>query len=681
MAEYYVSMLCRCTWHGPSRPWSIHIVEAPYRYRLLVPWLASFLPVAAPTALALVTYVSLAAYYFLILVSFRRLEVPAGVAVCALALPYVFEAHFVNYYHPFLVEGFSLTVMATMLYAYTIDAFWLFAAAGLTGIFAREMVWFVLPAWCFRDLKRGIMLAGVAGFALLIERNLVWGDPTPYRIAPATIAAFHLDSLSNYARDIRATWGWAFGLTALGIGVLPARAFRVMGPMSLVLFGAALIASFLATDTPRLFGVMTPSVAIAAAALIMLLLEKRHYLLLVSLTGLIVLQFLVTPKNGITANPAAISAIARPIRLGTIWTIVAAFALRRELAASLREKAALIRAAWSCENGSAQPAVPAPRWSTFIAAVTIVSVATAASAYHFADPERRNMDAGARASAPGQFVRLTDGETHFEIGGPQGAPVVVLAAGVGVPYYVWDPTFTALVTNGFRVIRYDYFGRGYSDRPDIAYSQDVYVRQLAELLDALRIAEPVHLAGLAFGGSVITTFADRYPARVQSLVYIAPAFRSPHRVPHYADLAFRRPYAAPDLPQLPIVWDFLTAVFDERAWADYQMADFLHPDRFTDWPQRYRLQMQYRGFRRAQRSTLESNETLDQSEELKRVGQDPRPVIVFWGTQDARVPFESSAALEELMPRARLVPVESGHLAHWERPDVVHPRLVAFLRR
>ena len=54
-----------------------------------------------------------------------------------------------------------------------------------------------------------------------------------------------------------------------------------------------------------------------------------------------------------------------------------------------------------------------------------------------------------------------------------------------------------------------------------------YVRQLAELLDALRITQPIDLAGLSFGGSVVTSFADRYPARVRSLVYIDPSFRSP----------------------------------------------------------------------------------------------------------------------------------------------------------
>ena len=74
--------------------------------------------------------------------------------------------------------------------------------------------------------------------------------------------------------------------------------------------------------------------------------------------------------------------------------------------------------------------------------------------------------------------------------------------------------------------------------------------------------------------------------------------------------------------------------------------------------------------------------SVDQAPQLKRVGEHPRPVLVFWGKEDHAVPFEFSATLLEAMPRARLVPVESaGHLPHWEQPGVVHPVLIAFLRQ
>ena len=55
------------------------------------------------------------------------------------------------------------------------------------------------------------------------------------------------------------------------------------------------------------------------------------------------------------------------------------------------------------------------------------------------------------------------------------------------------------------------------------------------------------------------------------------------------------------------VWNFITAVVDERTWAQEQLGDFAHPERFPDWPDRYRVQMQYRGFRRARQSDIVAN--------------------------------------------------------------------------
>jgi pimeloyl-ACP methyl ester carboxylesterase len=298
-------------------------------------------------------------------------------------------------------------------------------------------------------------------------------------------------------------------------------------------------------------------------------------------------------------------------------------------------------------------------------ALPVAIVAGLAALYSYSDPETLDLDDEARRAAPGQFVRLTEGYTHYEIAGPPAGHVVVLAAGFSVPYYIWDPTFAALAEAGFRVLRYDYYGRGFSDRPDIPYTQALYVRQLGELLDSLQVSDSIDLAGLSLGGSIVTSFADRFPDRVRSLIFVDPAFRSP----------------SPIAPTTPQVWSFLTAIFTERRWADEQLADFLHPERFPDWPARYRVQMQYRGFRRARLSELVSNASMDQREEIERVGRHARPVLVIWGKQDAQVPIESSASLLEAMPRGRLVTVEdAGHLPQWEQPAIVNGAIVEFLR-
>jgi pimeloyl-ACP methyl ester carboxylesterase len=215
------------------------------------------------------------------------------------------------------------------------------------------------------------------------------------------------------------------------------------------------------------------------------------------------------------------------------------------------------------------------------------------------------------------------------------------------------------------VLRYDYFGRGFSDRPDVPYTQAFYVRQLTELLDALKVTAPIDLTGLSLGGSIVTSFADAWPDRVRSLIYVDPSFRSPGAPPTTA----------------PLVWDFFTTIFTAPRWADEQLGDFLHPERFPDWPQRYRVQMQYRGFRRARLSELMANAPVDQREEIARVGQHGRPVLVIWGMQDRTVPIEQSATLLEAMPRARMVTVDdAGHLPQWEQPAMVNDAMIAFLR-
>jgi pimeloyl-ACP methyl ester carboxylesterase len=63
-----------------------------------------------------------------------------------------------------------------------------------------------------------------------------------------------------------------------------------------------------------------------------------------------------------------------------------------------------------------------------------------------------------------------------------------------------------------------------------------------------------------------------------------------------------------------------------------------------------------------------------------RLGALQKEVLLIWGEEDATIPFESSRDLLQLLPHAHFLPVPgSGHLPHFERPDVVHPRLLEFL--
>jgi pimeloyl-ACP methyl ester carboxylesterase len=246
---------------------------------------------------------------------------------------------------------------------------------------------------------------------------------------------------------------------------------------------------------------------------------------------------------------------------------------------------------------------------------------------------------------------------------------VVLAAGFSVPGYIWDSLYQGLADSGFRVVRYDYYGRGWSDRPDAAYDQDFFVRQLAGLLDSLRITAPVDLAGLSFGAAIVTSFADRHPGRVRSLMYFDPVFNT------------GRPLPAEE--RSPRAWNiYMVLRGGSDAMAAGQLSDFLHPERHPDWVGRYRVQQQFKGTRESLRRTRTAIAVAPhQAEQLQRLGATPRPVLIVWGRQDPVAPFEDSEALLAAMPRATFVPVDSAaHLPHLERTSVVVPAVVRFLR-
>jgi pimeloyl-ACP methyl ester carboxylesterase len=290
-------------------------------------------------------------------------------------------------------------------------------------------------------------------------------------------------------------------------------------------------------------------------------------------------------------------------------------------------------------------------------------------AYWIKDPERRTLDDKARTEAPGHFVRLADGLTHYETAGPGSGPIVVLAAAFSVPAYLSDSLYQGLADSGFRVIRFDYFGRGWSDRLNATYDLDLFVRQLAGLLDSLRVTTAVDLAGLSFGAAIVTSFADRYPARVRSLIYVDPVFNTGRQL---------RPEE-----RSALAWNiYMVFRGGSDAMATGQLADFLHPERHPEWPVRFRVQQRFKGTREALRRTRVAIAVAPhQDQQLRELGGHSRPVLILWGRQDRVAPMSEIKTLLAAMPRATFTPVDSaGHLPHLEQPAFVVGAVVRSLR-
>src|SRR5205085_9661224 len=109
-----------------------------------------------------------------------------------------------------------------------------------------------------------------------------------------------------------------------------------------------------------------------------------------------------------------------------------------------------------------------------------------------------------------------------------------------VPLYIWDSAAAALAGAGYRVLRYDEFGRGWSDRPRVEYTAELYDRQLNELLDSLGIRDRVDLGGVSMGGWVAATFAGRHANRVRSLMLVDPV--AGHSSPSFSSRLLSLPF-------------------------------------------------------------------------------------------------------------------------------------------
>ena len=107
--------------------------------------------------------------------------------------------------------------------------------------------------------------------------------------------------------------------------------------------------------------------------------------------------------------------------------------------------------------------------ATLLAAILILT-----GLFVHRDQESDTLNDQTRPGVVGSFVRLPHGTVHYQLAGPESGRTVVLVHGFSVPYYIWDPTYDELVKKGFRVLRYDLYGRGYSDRPDEVYGPDLY---------------------------------------------------------------------------------------------------------------------------------------------------------------------------------------------------------------
>jgi pimeloyl-ACP methyl ester carboxylesterase len=288
--------------------------------------------------------------------------------------------------------------------------------------------------------------------------------------------------------------------------------------------------------------------------------------------------------------------------------------------------------------------------------------------YRVADRENKTLSDDERVRLGGTYLKLSAGVTHYELTGPAGGKVVVLVHGFSVPMFNWDPQVKALTGAGFRVLRYDLYGRGYSDRPKAQYDAVLFVTQLRDLLDALKITEPVSLVGLSLGGPVVAHFAAANPARVERLVLLAPVIHSIASDAKFTPL------------RMPVVGNFLMRVIAVNTITERGSTLLKGIDASGKHVAMFEAQTEYSGYSYALRSLICGDLFSDQIGTYKKAVGKAKRTLLIWGTADTDISAEMIARLRDAAPGIKYRRLEGiGHDLNWTAADIINPLIIDFL--
>ncbi len=274
---------------------------------------------------------------------------------------------------------------------------------------------------------------------------------------------------------------------------------------------------------------------------------------------------------------------------------------------------------------------------------------------------RREMDDAARGTGAGQLAELPQGVTHYEWHGPAGGPVLVCVHGLTTPSFVWRGLTTGLALIGFRVLTYDLFGRGHSDRPKGNHDAAFFMRQLADLLTHQQVRGKVTLLGYSMGGAICTCYAAGHPDRVRQLILLAPAGMR-HGIGGMVRL----------IRDVPLVGDWLMLAFYPRMMRQGIEAERDLPSSVLNIGDLQEAELDFKRFIPAVLSSLRGILRRPLRREHHAIRDAGLPVLAIWGGTDTVIPLSALGTLAEWNRDVQHEVIEgAGHGLTYTHSDAV----------
>lgn len=299
-------------------------------------------------------------------------------------------------------------------------------------------------------------------------------------------------------------------------------------------------------------------------------------------------------------------------------------------------------------------------WLLLIAALGLLGV------YYMYDSsqEKQILNVHTRSGAPGDFIQLREGTVHYRLQGEASYPLVVFIHGGGITgEEVWSKNIPYFLEQNYRVLSYDLFGRGYSDRTP-EQSPELYQRQLIHLLDTLKLNPPFHMVALSMGAIVALDYITNHPKDVRKLVLVDPAASGD--------------FKANPLLQVPVISDFLMSVYWYPRAVENQRKEFANKELFNSYADRLRYFMEFEGYKEINHATWMNVLNQNRLDLIQNI--DPENLLIIYGAADPYYQQGQRKLYKQRVPSIQFVEVpDAGHMPNYERPEKVNHVLDSFL--
>ena len=309
-----------------------------------------------------------------------------------------------------------------------------------------------------------------------------------------------------------------------------------------------------------------------------------------------------------------------------------------------------------------------------LAAIACLAGAHCAAALAAPSPGVEACAAARRALGPprGSFLTTSRGFTHYTLDGPEDGPLLVLSHGLGAAVTTFDFLVEDAAQAGFRVLRYDFYDRGWSTtdpeayasngyQHGLAFGEDVYVSQAEELLRGLGLLDrPALWVGHSTGAAVGIAYARKNPAAVRAMCLMGAA-----------GLPVRKPLAA-RCADLPLgVGNLLTRLLGRRTFVKFVRKALGHIA--DEDPQKMEVLRSLLDNNPRYFSSIRSTNKHFPFSTLEGAYRDicarKTPILLVWGEADGATPFENCLKMEEI---ARAAGAPAERISFPDEPHNVH---------